>query len=193
MSFWKAAVITLLALTSVGTAQAAYFDFNLDGNSFRAIYAENVEFERIKIKPDLELGYLYSQDPADADHMLNIGLVSTGENYLQGSRSSVRMGGRGIIARALNEHIFAFGLGGRVSYHPISLDLWSFTTELYYAPQVTSFIDGKSYLEFSTRASYHVFPQSSFYIGWTRVNVQLELNGSTTLYNDLHFGMAFEF
>ncbi len=181
----------LLALSPL--AQADYFDFNLDGKSLRAFYAQKITFERPKVTPDLEIGYLFSQDPDNADPLFNIGLVTKGENFLKGSNAQIRMGGRAIFAKAKEEHVAALGFGGRAMYFPREMDLWSFAAELYYAPQITSFINARAYSEYGLRADYNILVDGSIYIGWTRINAKFEKSGSTVLLQDLHLGMAFRF
>lgn len=164
------------------TGLAKSIDMNIGDDSFRLTYAFAVDRNLVT---DLGVMHLEGEGRNRDDELaFHAGLNVTSGNIRFGGRAflvspgdfdtlSVGFGGQGRFA--LSKHV---GLGGH----------------FYYAPEATSFIDGKGYYEYRVNVDFKIKRSAYLYLGYRNVKVRIEnRNNKVELNDDVIFGFKVYF
>lgn len=94
----------------------------------------------------------------------------------------------------IDQDIFSVGIGGEVRYTfpgvmPMSVYLMG-----HFAPKITSFSDAEEVIDFNLGYQIEVLPQTTAFIGFRHLEVDLENNGDYELHDDrVHIGVRLTF
>jgi hypothetical protein len=93
-----------------------------------------------------------------------------------------------------DETIAGLAIGGKVSYIFPSRTPMAISTELFYAPSITSFGDNDNVLDAQVRFELEVAPSTRLYVGYRILEAELEYSGSDYELDDsAHAGVRFSF
>lgn len=169
-----------------GPVVAGSFDVNLSEETARVIFGTSLG--SLHKGNEAEFGYLFNEDDQSIAH---VGLMFAGENWSSAGTFEIALGARLLYVDADPFDVGALALGGRVRFSPIQR--FGLGVEGFYAPNVTTSMDGERYSEASFRADYQVLPQGYIYVGYRWIRVRFEDVGSTNLDEDINAGMRFVF
>jgi hypothetical protein len=137
---------------------------------------------------ELDVGHYFNESDASVTHA---GLHVSGENWSQRGVFDIGLGGRFVYAhtKPFDETALAFGV--RVRFSPVQrLGLGG---SIYYAPPVTTFMDGDNYQESSVSVDYQVLPQGFVYVGYRTIQADFDKAQDVKLDDRGHIGMKLLF
>lgn len=178
----------LVGILVAGSAAADSIDINLHDEALRATYEMPLETTK---GLRAEAGLLYAEnDAGDSETMLHGGVLVSGENWSKSGTFDIALGGRVVYATPADLDLLAVAFGGRVRFSPIPrLGLGG---HIYYAPDITSFMDSDEYQEVGLRIDYQVLPQAFVYLG--NRTIKTKVNGTTVELDDkMHIGFKMNF
>lgn len=161
-------VFTVFAATSFSSV-AGTLDINLSNDTVEARYDSPVG------AADWTFGGLYNRD--QKNYALNIGLLATGDTGAGDSRIEGGVGGKVYTVHVPDNDVAALALGGQVRWFPgnRSVGIGGYA---FYAPKVVTFIDGRSFYDTGLRVEVEVIRNSSVYLGYRWMKVDLDNGGS---------------
>jgi hypothetical protein len=178
----------VLGLTAAAQAAAATLDLNLHDDALRATYSTAVGASR---GLDLDVGYLYLEDRSEDAHLLHAGLQVAGQNWSKQGNFDIGIGGRVVFVDAGPVDSTHIAFGGRVRFSPAPRV--SLGASVYYAPDITSFRDSEEYVEWNLSLDYQMLTQAFVYLGYRKVEIDIENGGTHELDDHLHIGMRLTF
>ncbi len=183
----KRFTIGLLLLASLSTtAVADNIDIDLRDKAIRGSYSANISG---KSGLSFEVGALHNEDQDQLDdNLLYAGLMVSGENWSKAGTFNISVGGRAIYTSPDNVDLAAIALGGDVRFSPFHRV--GFGGSVYYAPEITSFMDCKQYLETNARADYQILPQAFVYVNYRVIEVDIDTGSSTADNVELDKGVS---
>lgn len=169
------AVFSLLAVS--GTAMAQKLDINLGGESARFTYSSLVGGSTFG-RSEMSAGLLYNEDE---NFLFDLGLLVID---MAGSKTpglELGVGPKFFYANFDRADTSAAGiaLGGSMRLKPASVPRLNFVATAYYAPSITSTLDGDTYLETEFRIGYDLLPTATAYIGFRKIRISLDKNKGT--------------
>jgi len=178
----------LLLGTVTGSAVADNLDIDLRDKAFRGSYAMNMSGH-----PGLttELGVLVNEDKKELnDTMYYAGLMVSGENWSQSGTFVISLGGKAILTSPSdwNKDLSAIAFGGDLRFSPIHR--LGIGGSVFYAPQITSFMDCKKYSETNVRVDYQVLPQAFLYANYRHIKVDVDTGTGTATDVDVDKGLS---
>jgi hypothetical protein len=183
--------LTFLSLAGHWNAQAAELDLSLSNES---INAEIITDSSLIARggADLSLGIYYNDE---SDLMGNLGLmvsgVPAGETPFSFGVGTRFYGGR--VKQSDDQTIYALAIGGRGKYTiPANIPM-HVGAQLFYAPKITTWSDGKDLLDFTLRYEIEVIPQTLAFVGYRLLRTNLEEGGHVKLDNNVHLGVRLSF
>lgn len=189
----KFRAVGLFLLGAVSTvASADNIDINLRDEAIRASYSMELK-DRGYAGLSAEAGLLYSEDKKKLDDTLyHIGLHVSGENWSQSGTFDISLGGRLYYASPGDADLAALGVGGAIRFSPAHR--FGIGAHLYYAPDITSFMDAKRFQETGIRVDYQILPQAFVYVGYRQIEVDIEDGPKDVeLDDDAHIGFKMLF
>ena len=188
----KFRAVGLFLLGAVSTvASADNIDINLRDEAIRASYT--MQSKNGGAGLSTELGLLYSEDKEKLDDTLyHLGLHVSGENWSQSGTFDISIGGRVYYTSPDDYDLAALGFGGAIRFSPAHR--FGIGGHVYYAPDITSFMDAKSFLETGIRVDYQILPQAFLYVGYRQIEVDI-VDGpkDVELDDDAHVGFKLLF
>lgn len=177
------ATLTILYLSLITTqAVANSLDINLHDNAFRITYSRYIEKNTVT-----DVGLLSVQEHErrgdDAE------LIHAGINFESGN---LRLGTRAIYTSLNSGDVLAVGFGGqgRVALSKVI----GLGGHFYYAPSITSFLDGDGYHEFALRLDAQLSRKAQVYLGYRNIKVRLDnSDNKIELDDDFHIGLKLYF
>lgn len=189
MKFRAVGLFLLGAVSSAALADD--IDINLRDEAIRATYTMQSGNNRSGLST--ELGLFYSEDKEKLDDTLfHLGLNVSGENWSQSGTFDISLGGRIYYTSPEDLDLAAIGLGGAIRFSPAHrLGLGG---HVYYAPDITSFMDAETFLEAGIRLDYQILPQAFIYVGYRQIEVDI-VDGpkDVELDDDAHVGFKLLF
>lgn len=179
--FWGV-VIAMSALAQPVWADS--LDLNLHDKAMRVIYSHALANRGL----ESEFGLLFDEDD---NYLTNIGVKVTGENWSDSGTFDITMGVRAVYADISPIDAAAIGVGGGVRFSPVHR--LGIGGQIYYAPNILSFSDAKRYTEASVRIDYQLLVQGFVYVGYRRIEFDLEGGGELTVDDEGHVGMKILF
>jgi hypothetical protein len=183
-SNWRAAGAFLLAVTS-GGAMADSLDINLNEETVRVTYGTNPAGKR---GLEVDFGHYFGESDSSITH---VGLHVSGENWSKRGVFDIGLGGRFVFAHTEPFDEGAFAFGARVRFSPVQRV--GFGGSVYYAPAVTTFLDGENYREASLSLDYQVLPQGFVYVGYRTIEVDFDGAKDVEFDDRAHVGMKLLF
>jgi hypothetical protein len=168
-------VFSLLAISS--TASAQKLDINLGNKSARFIYSSLVGGSNFG-RSEMSTGFLYNEDE---NSLLDIGLQVID---MAGSKTpglELGVGPKFFYANFNKADTSAAGiaLGGAMRLKLASAPRVNFGASAYYAPSITSTLDGNNFFEFGVRVGYELLPTATAYIGFRKIRIGLDKGKGT--------------
>ncbi len=179
------------AVSTVATADS--LDINLRDEAIRFVYTAEMKGQG-NGGVSTELGLLYSEDKKKLDDTLyHLGLHVSGENWSQSGTFVIKLGGRAYYASPAAYDLAALGFGGALRFSPVHRV--GVGAHLYYAPDITSFMDAKSFRETGVKVDYQLLPQAFVYVGYRNIEVDIENGGPSgvELDDNAHVGFKLLF
>lgn len=141
---------------------------------------------------NLSAGLLYNEDD---DILGNLGLIVSGMPAGQ-TPFSFGLGARfyaGRVKQRDDQTNYNLAIGGRAKYTiPANIPMHA-GAQIFYAPKITSWSDSEQLLDFALRYEIEFVPQTSAFVGYRLVKVDLEEGGNPKLDNNVHVGIHLSF
>lgn len=176
-------VFALFAAASA-TATAGSVDLNVSRDSVEAKYYSGVGMG------EMTVGALYN---GDRNYWAaNIGLLATSETNAASSRLEGGLGGKVYAVSVGSSDVLALGLGGQFRWFPGN---GSFGVGAYafFAPSVLTGMDGRRFREVGLRAEVEVVKNSSVYVGYREVRVDLDNDTNVNVDKGSFVGIQIKF
>lgn len=178
-------------MSGVGSALAAELELSLSSESIKAEYIMDSSLIGAG-GADLSVGLFYNED---SDLMGNLGLTVSGVPAGQvpftfgvGTRF---YGGR--VKQGGDNTVYALAIGGRGKYTiPANIPM-HVGGEIFYAPKVTTWSDGRDLIELNLRYEIEFIPQTLAFVGYRLLRTNLEQGGNPRLDNNVHLGIRLHF
>lgn len=141
---------------------------------------------------DLGVGVLFNEndDVLFAFEALVTG--STGEQPLQ-LGAGVKLF-TALLEKPGDDTSSGVAIGGRINYLLPAKKPMSIYSELFYAPEVTSFGDNEDYLEFSLGYNLEISPSVYGYVGYRLIQTKIDdINDDFELDDNIHLGLRLKF
>lgn len=181
---WRWITAVVLAAAS-GVAAADSFDLSLNDKSLRGMYAFTPAAKR---GLEVNIGHFYNEHSVTVTH---VGAEVSGENWSKEGVFSIGLGGRAIYAHTHDWSEEAVAFGGHVRFSPVQR--LGITGIVFYAPEVTTFGDGKKYQETEANVDYQLLPQAFVYAGYRVIEVDFDKKSGVKLDDRIHIGMKLLF
>lgn len=179
-----------MMLLAAPAVQADTFDINLNDESAQLLYISPFTSDEGIGGANMEVGMLYTE--AD-DYLGMIGLDIKGEAGSGSPGLIAGVGLRGYGIGTTGADIGAFAIGGLVHYSPPSLSRLGLVTQIYYSPEILTFMDGKHLQSVELRVEYKVLTQAVVYLGYRNIDADLDGGGSIDIDDGGHLGLRFMF
>src|SRR5680860_100441 len=150
-----------------------------------AAYAD--QLEAFLSQRAAQIGYAKPLGTSNSDVMLNGGVMAYGQPPGQLPFSF----GAGVKAYAFSlddadETVAAGALGGKVTYTiPANIPM-HVSAEAFYAPDITTTGEGDNMLDFNTRFEIEFIPRTSGFIGYRKMEVDLDNADDAELDDNIH-------
>lgn len=182
--------VALLCGLATTPVLADSIDLNLHDNAIRGTYEARLSSTQ---GLSAEAGLLYVEDDRtnESETMVHGGLLVSGENWSKSGTFDIAMGMRLVYATPGDLDMGALAFGGRMRFSPVPR--LGIGGHIYYAPDITSFMDSKSYQELGVRLDYQLLPQAFVYVGYR--NIEVDFGGPTDweLDDEAHVGFKMLF
>ena len=176
-----------LACIVATPAAADSLDINLHDDALRFTYSTGSFHQGL----DLDFGYLYAKKRGHNGHVAHLGLQVAGQNWSDQGEFDVGMGGRLVYTDTRSGDGTNLALGGTVRFSPIHLV--GFNASLFYAPNITSFMDSERYREWGVSVDYQLLARGFIYLGYRDVESRYKNRGTHKIDDSLHIGMKMLF
>jgi hypothetical protein len=183
-------VSMMVMMTAASAVKADALDLNLNNDSVQLLYISPFTSNEGIGGANLEVGVIYTE--AD-DYLGIIGLDVKGE---AGSGSPGLVAGVGVRGYAIGLDtidISALAIGGLVQYSPPALNRLSVVAQVFYAPEILTFMDGKHMQSVEFRVEYKILTQATVYLGYRDIEADLDFGGSVDIDDGGHLGLRFTF
>jgi hypothetical protein len=141
---------------------------------------------------DLSLGLFYNEDD---DVLGNLGLLVSGMPAGQ-TPFTFGLGARfyaGRVKQRNDQTNYNLAIGGRAKYTiPANIPMHA-SAQIFYAPNITSWSDSEQLLDFGLRYEIEFVPQTSAFVGYRLLKVDLDEGGNPKLDNNVHLGIHLSF
>ncbi len=181
------ALVAIATATLACAVHADAIDINLNSDAVELRYATNFR------SAEFSVGGLVNGDP-DA-WLAYTGLLAVGERTTKDSRSEAGLGGRiyGASLDMPNLELLALALGGQFRWFPgngpVGIGAYG-----YYAPDIVTGIDGKTFWEAGARVEFEVVKNTaSLYAGYRRIRAEFKDNLDADLDKSGHLGLRISF
>jgi len=183
-------LVSMMMLGAFSSVKADALDLNLNNDSVQLLYTSPFTSDAGIGGANLEVGAIYTE--AD-DYLGIVGLDVKGE---AGSGSPGLVAGVGVRGYGIGldtVDIGALAIGGLVQYSPPALNRLSVVGQIFYAPEILTFMDGKHLQSAEFRIEYKVLTQATVYVGYRDIEADLDAGGSVDVDNGGHLGLRFTF
>ena len=156
-----------LLIAAPGLAMGQSLDINLGNKSASFRYNANVGGSTYG-RTEMTFGFLYN---TDKNRYGDLGLLVVDKAGSKMPGFEVGVGPK-LLFMWDNERdakSAAISLGGRLGYKPQKMNRLRARAEVFYAPSITSFMDGKSAYTLGAEIGYEVLPSAVAYLGYRRI------------------------
>ncbi len=182
--------LTAMLLLLAGTATYAdSLDLNFHDDAVRVVYGSPIGDEARGM--DGELGVLYTENSENSDLLAHAGFLVSGQSRNGHQTFRIGLGSRLILADMDSHEAGAFAFGGRMRFSPLTRV--GLGADIWYAPDITTFLDGERMHEYALRVDYQLLPHAFVYAGYRHVEIRLENSFDYELDSHSHIGMQFFF
>lgn len=185
-------IVALSLLTFASTAIADTIDLNLRNSSAQVQYSSAMGRNALG-KSELHFGALYS----DADNANNtygdLGIAVKDEIGSKAPGFSAGIGIKALASHTQGTTESAVAIGGLIAYSPPSLTRMSLVGQLYFAPNITTFGDANRYGEALAQLEFEVIPNAAAYIGYRKIQFDLNSGSNATVDEGAYIGVRMSF
>ena len=181
-------------------AAAEEFDINISSDAVRGALSGPLSRLFSGVTGQYDTGLIYKQgdngsaDPKDTDLALgHFGVLATGDVGAKGAEAAAGLGARAVFADRGSATGGALALGGQFAVRMPGFERIGFSGYGYFAPNILSFSDLKSYSEYALDVEFEVVRAAAVYLGYRRVNVKPEPNGPSNADDGAHLGLRLSF
>lgn len=184
--------LCVLFLTAFSTCAAAQsLDVSLNDNSALFDYTASAASRGGFGNTAADLG-IYFTNTDDIMVMLGLQVVDGTGTGSPGLEAGV--GAKLFALRAdAKQDIFALTLGGELHYTPASLSRVAVLAQLFYAPDIVTFGDGRQFIYATARVGYLVMQRAEIYFGFRRVETELVSRVNLGIESGPHIGLQVTF
>lgn len=190
MSFRYLTLAVSMLLLTTPAAKADTFDVNLNDDSVQFLYLSPFTSDVGLSGAQLEFGMLYTEED---DYLGIIGLDIKGEAGSGSPGLVAGVGLRGYGIGTSRADIGALAVGGMVHYSPPSLSRLGLVGQIYYSPEILTFMDGKHLISTEVRVEYKVLTQAVVYVGYRNIDADLDNGGDIDIDDGGHLGIRYMF
>jgi hypothetical protein len=171
-------------------ALAQDLDINLNSDAVQFQYGAPVKGTTHFNKGELNASALFN---SGGDYVLGAGARVSGAAGTGSPGLEIGVGAK-VFGGGVDSHGFvALTLNGLVRYSPPPLPRLGIRGDIYYAPDIVTFVDGSGYFQGEVRVEYEVLPESFVYVGYRRLHVDLKGRSSGTVDSRAHIGIQIHF
>lgn len=182
-------ILTAVFLNQAVSAQTLELSASNDSARFELIDA----LKRVTRPANYHVALLYAERKDDENLMGSLGVSVSGPAGQDAPGLTLGAGFQGLVADAQEYSITALPLMGMVRYTPPAFDRFIFSTHLFYAPSVLTFIDGDQFIQFTARAGYEILPEAEVFAGYRKVRFHMNTGPNLTIEEGLHVGLRISF
>ncbi len=139
---------------------------------------------------EMNFGFLYNTNET---YILHAGLEVRDEAGTRVPGLEVGVGGRFNLAGQGGTEVFAFALGGEMRYRLPQAERFALAGEFYYAPDIVTFLDARSYSTWALQAEYEILPQARIHAGYRRFEARTVGGRYVDLDKGVRVGVEVEF
>ena len=139
---------------------------------------------------EMNFGFLYNTNET---YILHAGLEVRDEAGTRVPGLEVGVGGRFNLAGQGGKEVFAFALGGEMRYRLPQAERFALAGEFYYAPDIVTFLDARSYSTWALQAEYEILPQARIHAGYRRFEARTVGGRYVDLDKGVRVGVEVEF
>jgi len=193
----------LIAVLLAGTAHLAAaeeFDLNINNDAVRGALSGPLSRVFSGVTGQYDTGLLYKKgednptDPKDVKLTLgHFGVLATGDVGAKGADAGAGLGVRAVLADRGDATGAALALGGQFEVRLPGFERVGLSGYGFFAPQILSFSDLKSYSEYALDVEFEVVRAAAIYAGYRRVNIKPEPNGPSNADDGAHIGLRLSF
>lgn len=185
-----------IMLTVASMAAADGIDFSLNDETVRLVYTHDLDTTAKGLS--IDAGWLYTSEVEvngttydETENVLHLGMMVSGENWSEQGSFDISVGGRLAYTSPSSADLLSLSLGGDVRFSPV--ERVGFGGHLFYSPEILSFMDSEGYMEYGLRVDYQLLPQAHVYLGYRKLEMDVE-NSSTVEYDDsVSIGLQMQF
>jgi hypothetical protein len=190
-------ITAMLAFAMIATqANARGFDLRLADEAAEIIYlTESSTFGYGGA--DVGIGLLFNEDD---DLMFSGAAMVTGHGAGNNRALQFGVGGKLVLTMlddrnntVADEEFGALAIGGQIRYVIPSSTPVAFLAEGFFAPEIVSFSGAEQYTEYRFAVELEVTPSARAYVGYRKIEFELEGGSEIELDDDPHIGIRIEF
>jgi hypothetical protein len=183
--------LAFLSLSGLWNVYAAELELALSNESIKAEFITDSSLIA-QGGADLSLGFFYNDD---SDLLGNLGLMvagmPAGETPFSFAVGTRFYGGR--VKQRNDQTVYALAIGGRGKFTvPANIPM-HVGAEIFYAPKITTWSDGKDLLDLTLRYEIEFIPQTLAFVGYRFLRTNLDEGGNAKLDNNVHLGIKLSF
>jgi YfaZ precursor len=172
------------------SAMAQDLDINLNGHAVQFQYSTPVKGTTHFNKGVLNASALFN---SGGDYVLGAGARVSGSAGTGSPGLDVGVGAK-VFGGSVDSHgVIALALNGLARYSPPPLPRLGIRGEVYYAPNIVTFVDGTGFFQGDIRVEYEVLPESFVYVGYRRLHIDLRGRSGGTVDSSAHIGIQIHF
>lgn len=171
-------------------AMAQDLDINLNGHTVQFQYGTRVKGPTHFNKGEVNASALFNSND---DYVLGAGARVSGAAGTGSPGLDIGVGAKVFGGSADSHGFVALALNGLARYSPPPLPRLGVRADIYYAPDIVTFVDGTSYFQGEVRVEYEVLPESFVYVGYRRLHVDLKGRSAATVDSRAHIGIQVHF
>lgn len=187
---WSLVLAAMLcAAPALALAQGSGLDVNLSDHAVRAAYDSELTLSGL----DLSFEGLHN---ADYGNLAGVGLGLRANANPSGSPVTVLIGVKALWLDPSYTGVTsgeALALGAGVNFPLPSYNRIAFGGYIYWAPSVTSFGNGRRFLEEEVRGGYRLLPNGTVYLGYRHVTAAFKNTDNLLLDNGFNVGFELRF
>ena len=194
----NANIVLLTAATAFFTsltAQASSLDLNISDDSARLTYAATLPAQN-QSELEWDAGYLFTESNDDENiGVAHLGIHTQGDVGAAPHKVVAGLGGRALWLNAedLDVDAVAVAIGGKLEARIKGYDRIGFGGHIYFAPDVISFGDLDSALEYQAWVGYQLLRTGDVYLKYRQLKVEHDTAGDITVDNGFNLGIRLSF
>ncbi len=182
---WRRTLAVFLALAGTGTAAADTIDVNVNNDVVEGRYSAPVGAGQ------MGLGALHRD--VTNDWLIHAGFLGRGEARTSAGRSELGLGGRAYGGSVGPYDVLALALGADFSLYPSNQSV-GVGAYFYYAPNVLSGRDTRSFMDAGVRVEFEVIkPTGVLYLGYRQIRATFNDDNKVKIDNHAHLGLRINF